>query len=47
MKKYARLRAEIDDEKNKLGHLTHESEIPVKGGEVWARSAEKSTQLVN
>ena len=33
-----------DRRKNNQGHLTHESVIAVKEGEVLARSAEKSTQ---
>ena len=36
----------IDDEQNNQGHLTRESVIAVKGGEVWARSVEKSTQSI-
>ena len=38
---------EIDDEKKNQGHLTHESVIAVKGGEVLMISAGKSIQSVD
>ena len=44
-KKYATLCVETDDEQNYRDHLTPESVFAVKGGDISARSAEKSDTI--